>query len=107
MTTMSTISNLGHSWIKTLFLYIMDMLTWKSCISNDEGEVSCVTVFDGYYVEIMFGVIFAMFWYFIVRASVEELQNLPETSWHVTTNLMTTKGDENVNEDTPKVLNIV
>lgn len=102
MTTMSTISNLGHSWIKTLFLYLMDMLTWKSCISSDEGVVSCATIFDGYYVEIVFGVIFAMFWYIIVRTSVEELQNLPETSWHVTT-----KPDESVTEETPKVLNIV
>jgi MFS transporter, PAT family, solute carrier family 33 (acetyl-CoA transportor), member 1 len=109
MTTLSTISNLGHSWIKTLFLYLMDMLTWKSCISSDEEgvDVSCVTIFDGYYVEIVFGVIFAMFWYFIVRTSVEELQNLPETSWHVTTHTTTTKADGRVNGDAPKVLNIV
>lgn len=97
MSLLQTISNLGHSWIKTIYLYLMDLLTWKSCKVSSS---SCVTLLDGYYVEVIFGVIFSVFWYYIVRDAVEELQNQPEKSWQVT------KSDE-VQEEDLKVLNQV
>jgi hypothetical protein len=101
MTFLATISNLGHSWIKTLYLYLMEplTLTWKSC------KISCVTLLlDGYYVEIIFGVIFSIFWYFIVKDTVEEIQNLPEKSWQVTSKVMMRRQEEDYNEEELKVL---
>lgn len=109
MTLMNTISNLGFSWIKTYFLWLMDVLTWNSCIlpntfnstvgvSNNfcqdsiakekcvKAGGSCVTHMDGFFIEVLFGIVFAAFWYFFGRRTIKSLQNSPIKSWHVLSN---------------------
>lgn len=114
MTLMTTITNLGSVWMKTIFLSLMDILTWKSCIfkpfsGTNETEVfagssivltpscyqsssqnqctenggSCETILDGFFIEIIVGVVFAFFWFYFGGKLICKLQNLPIKSWHV------------------------
>lgn len=122
MTLMTTITNLGQVWMKTIFLWLIDMLTWKSCgrkaisllesseIFNNnstktyfdstnfnsnscynssyqnqctENGGTCETLVDGFFVEIAFGVVFAIFWFYYGGKMIRKLQKLPTKSWHV------------------------
>lgn len=40
MTLMTTITNLGQVWMKTIFLWLMDVLTWKSCNFSIENNAT-------------------------------------------------------------------
>lgn len=111
LTLLSTIGNLGYVWIKTFFLWLVDIITWKSCVANEGFEFSnstahlisnncidsvsigecvknngtCFTHIDGFYIEVGFAVTFAVFWYYFALKLIRKLQNLPIKSWHILT----------------------
>lgn len=116
MTLLNTVSNLGVTATNTLFLWLVDLLTWKSCDSHqdnfslnstnlncsgnatNEGCVrpggDCTTHIDGFFIEIAIGIIFSFFWYNIGRKVIEKLQRKPIETWHV----LTQKSSENQTE---------
>lgn len=122
MTLLNTITNLGHVWIKTFFLWLMDILTWKSCSPTDNFDASnstlsiennecnniitkascvdnkgvCVTAIDGFFVEVGFGVAFAAVWYYFGCKMIRKLQNMPIKSWHVLSDHVELKNLERV-----------
>lgn len=122
MTLLNTITNLGHVWIKTFFLWLMDILTWKSCSPTDNFDASnstlsiennecnniiakascadnkgvCVTAVDGFFVEVGFGVAFAAVWYYFGCKMIRKLQNMPIKSWHVLSDHVELKNLERV-----------
>lgn len=113
MTLLNTITNLGGVWIKTFFLWLLDIWTWKSCSFNINNssitdEIStfnstliplnnitcqsssienkcetCVTDIDGFFIEVGVGIVFTAFWFYFGLKSIRKLQNLPIKSWHV------------------------
>lgn len=109
MTLLNTISNLGYVWIKTFFLWFVDIITWKSCMPKREGEFTnstlmftsnkcinsvdkikcsdnggtCGTIIDGFFIEVLFGVIFAIAWFCFSRKLIKNLQSLPIRNWHI------------------------
>lgn len=112
MTLLNTVSNLGVTATKTLFLWLVDLLTWKSCESHqdkisfnssnltncsgnstNEGCVGpggdCTTHFDGFFIEVAVGIIFSFFWYNIGGKVIEKLQRKPIKIWHVLTHKLT------------------
>jgi MFS transporter, PAT family, solute carrier family 33 (acetyl-CoA transportor), member 1 len=116
MTLLNTVTNLGQVWMKTIFLWLMDVSTWKSCIFNESSNFTldlssfcydnslkdqctenggiCETVFDGFYLEIAVGIIFSFFWFYFGGKLIAKLQNLPLKSWHVLSSQ--TENQENV-----------
>ena len=41
MTLMTTITNLGYTWMKSIYLWLMYFLTWKSCsFDNTQANLS-------------------------------------------------------------------
>lgn len=110
MTLLNTLSNLGGRWVKTFFLWFVDVITWKSCVvedlpnfngtslellefnkcaNNDEKlactELSgkCVIDIDGYYIEVALNAVYGVCWYFWGRTMLDYLQKLPRSDWHV------------------------
>lgn len=112
MTLLNTISNLGGSWIQTFHLWFVDVITWKRCIFDDqtvenfnstnilinnkcidkiEKEIctlnggKCHTDIDGYYIEIVINVIYAVIWFYFGRKLILHLQNLSVKEWYILT----------------------
>lgn len=109
LTLLSTIGSLGYVWIKTFFLWLVDIITWKSCIANQGYEFSnstahlisnncidsvaigecvtnnaaCFTHVDGFFIEVAFATTFGVFWYYFALKLIRKLQNLPIRNWHV------------------------
>lgn len=111
MTLLNTLSNLGGRWVKTFFLWLVDIITWKSCVIEDMTTLNstslesfynvskcsnrdqqatctnlggtCVVDIDGYYIEVALNAIYGMFWYFWGKRTIEYLQKLPRSDWHV------------------------
>lgn len=108
MTLLNTLCNLGGNWPNTFFLWLVEIITWKSCVTggyeNDFGAPmignnSCVTKvdqencykigggcridIDGYYIEIILCLIYGIFWYKWGRSKISYLQKLPIKAWHV------------------------
>lgn len=107
MTLLNTLSNLGGRWVKTFFLWLVDIITWKSCVFEDisnlnstligdnkcvnkaakeiciEAGGKCVIDIDGYYIEVAMNAVYGVCWYFWGRKMIEYLQQLPISDWHI------------------------
>lgn len=93
--------------MKTFFLWLVDIITWKSCISDqailnatvyitgnkcadkaekqlciDEGG-HCKIDIDGYYIEVAINVVYGIIWYQWGKRVLEHLQSLQRHEWHV------------------------
>lgn len=101
-------SNLGEKSSRTFSLWLVDQLTWRSCIVADSipsivftnntcsttaekencllmsGE--CKIDIDGFYIENAICVIFALVWFRWAKKSYTYLQDLPIEDWHILTN---------------------
>jgi MFS transporter, PAT family, solute carrier family 33 (acetyl-CoA transportor), member 1 len=107
--TLMNISYIGGKLVKTFSMWLVDILTWKSCaydeffnftvlpINNkcgDELAVSdceksgghCQIDIDGYYIEVVSGVVFGIFWFQWAKKIINYLQTLPISDWHVLSN---------------------
>ena len=108
MTLLNTLHNLGGNWPNTLVLWLIDLITWKSCVADgSERDFSapklnnntCITHteqedcqsingkcridIDGYYIEIILCLIYGIIWYKWGRSKINQLQRLPVKAWHV------------------------
>ncbi|KAG4068279.1 hypothetical protein HA402_007799 [Bradysia odoriphaga] len=108
MTLLNTISNLGGRWVKTFFLWLVDVITWQACIADEfyQGNVTftltdnkcadkvekseCITNggtcridVDGYYIEVALNVIYGVIWYQWGKRVLTYLQDVPRHEWHV------------------------
>lgn len=110
MTLINTLSNLGGRCVRTFFLWLVDIMTWRSCVVDDFSSFNstmiltiqdnkcsdknskeicknfggkCVIDIDGYYIEVALNVIYGICWYFWGRKMIEYLQKLPISDWHV------------------------
>ncbi|XP_075237253.1 acetyl-coenzyme A transporter 1 [Lycorma delicatula] len=94
MTLLNTLSNLGASWSTTTALWLVDMLTYRTCTvnktacntpesvkvcTNNEGK--CVTSIDGYFVEMIVCTVFGTLWFIWAKKRVLRLQALGESAW--------------------------
>jgi MFS transporter, PAT family, solute carrier family 33 (acetyl-CoA transportor), member 1 len=102
----SSSSNLGGRWVKTFFLWLVDIITWKSCVYDEFknstivlSENKCVDKaakseciasggrcnidIDGYYIEVALNVVYGLLWYSWGKRTLEYLQNLNTSDWHV------------------------
>ena len=91
--------------MKTFYLWLVDVVTWKSCIHDDSLNSTMIAVnkceddaamsqclssggqchvdVDGYYVEIAISAVFAIIWFPLAKRILRKLQNLPTEDWHV------------------------
>jgi PAT family acetyl-CoA transporter-like MFS transporter 1 len=109
MTYLNTINNLGGKWSQTLFLWLVDIISWKQCVENlhinnstttaplssnkcsskEEKELClknggrCQTDVDGYYIEFAMNVVYGIVFYAIGKRLIEYLEKLPIDDWHV------------------------
>jgi PAT family acetyl-CoA transporter-like MFS transporter 1 len=98
---------LGGKLFYTFSLWLVDVLTWKSCaydptslnstssfIDNDcsdenlisqctESGGKCEIVIDGFYIEAVINTCFGILWYLYSRRYAVKLQELPLEAWHV------------------------
>ncbi|CAI9734945.1 acetyl-coenzyme A transporter 1-like [Octopus vulgaris] len=75
MTLLNTVNNLGGNWPATISLWLVESLTIKTC-SSDNSSCSdaanaerctgkggtCLTIIDGYYIEIVFCLVIGFLW---------------------------------------------
>lgn len=111
MTLLNTISNLGGSWVQTFFLWLVDIISYRRCIFDEsflnnstltlplenkcvdkiEKELCfksggrCHTDIDGYYIEVLFNVIYGIIWFYFGRKLIMHLQNLQTNEWYILT----------------------
>lgn len=108
MTLLNTLCNLGGNWPNTFFLWLVEIITWKSCVADGSeydlgaaklGNNSCTTKvnqedcmktggkcridIDGYYIEVIICLIYGIIWYKWARTKINHLQKLPMSSWRV------------------------
>lgn len=108
MTLLNTLCNLGGNWPNTFFLWLVEIITWKSCVPEGQetdfsalklGNNSCGTKvdqedclkiggkcridIDGYYIEVIICLIYGIVWYKWARTKINQLQRLPIKSWRV------------------------
>ena len=103
----------GAKIFKTFSLWMVDVLTWKSCVFNEysstvhnssvfikdlscSNEVTlkkctdnggdCEIFIDGYFIEVSLNITFGIFWFFWARRVIKKLQKLPLSDWHVLSN---------------------
>ena len=108
-------SNLGGSWVKTFFMWFVDIVTWKSCVIDETkdsfngtytfnstysfddnkcidkiGKLACIENggrcnidSDGYYTEAVINVVYGIIWYQWAKRTINFLQELPISDWHV------------------------
>lgn len=113
-------SNLGGRWVKTFYLWLVDIITWKSCnydqtilnstvhitdnkcadkaakqLCIDEGG-HCQIDIDGYYIEVAINVVYGIIWYQWGKRVLEHLQSLQRHEWHVLSN----RPDDDAEEST-------
>ncbi|XP_050414537.1 acetyl-coenzyme A transporter 1 [Patella vulgata] len=93
MTLLNTVANLGGNWPATLMLWLVDLITWKSCdggvgdcyIKGDntckENGGSCVTTVDGYYIETCLCVMIGLLWLKWRSRRLKELDALDVSAW--------------------------
>lgn len=116
--TLMNISYIGGKLFKTLSLWMIDHVTWKSCFyeefsnstrflsenhcQNDFEKRECTSTggrckidVDGYYIEVALNIIFGIFWYQWARRIISYLQELPVSDWHVLSNQKTLTKDLN------------
>lgn len=112
-----TFSNLGGRWVKTFFLWFVDIITWKSCFydqisnstilidnkcENKDAKAECLNSggrcqidIDGYYIEVAINVIYGIIWYQWGKKTLDYLQNLQKKEWHVLSNASDQNADNN------------
>jgi len=108
MTLLNTLCNLGSNWPNTFFLWLVEIITWKSCVAKgSENDFSAAKIsnstcankteqedcsgiggtcridIDGYYIEIIICLIYGIIWYKWARSKINQLQKMPVKSWHV------------------------
>merc|ERR1719433_499101 len=107
MTLLNTITNLGGNWPSTLALWLVDPLTSKQCqpganvtagldlsanLCGDTAQTevctgaggSCLTLVDGYYVEIVACFVLGMGWFLLWGyRTMNFLTEAPEQEWRV------------------------
>ncbi|KAG5680983.1 hypothetical protein PVAND_010457 [Polypedilum vanderplanki] len=108
MTLLNTINNFGTKWSQTLFLWLVDIISWKHCIQDNHFNNSliislsnnkcankeerdlcikaggkCLTDIDGYYIEFIINLIYGIGFYVIGKRIIEYLEKLPIDDWHV------------------------
>lgn len=111
MTLLNTLSNLGGRWVKTFFLWLVDIITWRTCVVEDLSSLNstsldsfniaskcsnkdqqlicksiggtCIIDVDGYYIEVALNAVYGVCWYFWGKSLLEYLQKLPRSDWHV------------------------
>lgn len=120
MTLLNTISNLGGRWVKTVFLWFADIITWKSCVADElyvgnatfssmtdnkcadkvakaeciSNGGTCKIDIDGYYIEVALNVIYGVIWYQWGKRVLIYLQNVERHDWHILSK--TPKTDEEI-----------
>lgn len=96
LTLLNTVTNFGGNWCQTLALWMVDGLTWTTCVGgsvtqhcsgkinakacSDAGGV-CKTLVDGYYVESLICVVLGFLWLQWKGQKTRSLQDLPESVW--------------------------
>ncbi|CRK95581.1 CLUMA_CG009042, isoform A [Clunio marinus] len=106
--TLMNISYIGGYMFETFSIWFVDVITWRSChYSEDislnhtqtlskntcaddnmkreciENGGNCQIDIDGFYLEVVFNVIFAFFWFQWAKRLIKRLQELPIHDWHV------------------------
>jgi PAT family acetyl-CoA transporter-like MFS transporter 1 len=100
MTLLNTLANLGGTWVGTLALWLVDVISFKDCMGVTDASLdcdtmaelqacqaaggNCVTHIDGYYIQMVVCLCLGVIWYVWQRKRITKLQNLDRTSWHVT-----------------------
>lgn len=111
--TLMNVIYVGSKIFKSLTIWLVDVLTWKSCYfeddttnnhtmsqlvknydcstkSNEEQCLSdggqCLIDIDGYYIEFIINTILGLFWIYRARRVISKLEKLPLSSWHVLSN---------------------
>lgn len=111
MTLLNTISNLGGSWVQTFYLWLVDVISWRRCIFDEnlmknstltlpidnkcvdkiekdtclKSGGHCHTDIDGYYIEAGINIVYGIIWFYFARKLILHLQNLPSEEWFVLT----------------------
>lgn len=97
MTLLNTATNLGFIWPSTLGIYIVDLLSDKPCKSIEGGYCynqqqiqncierggECRTLIDGFYIEVIMGIVLGCVWLKIFYRKAEKLQDLASEDWQV------------------------
>ncbi|XP_068699188.1 acetyl-coenzyme A transporter 1-like [Montipora foliosa] len=96
LTLLNTAANFGGNWCQTLALWMVDGLTWTTCVGasitgNCSGKINakactdaggvCETLIDGYYVESIICVVLGFLWLRWKGQKTRSLQDLPESVW--------------------------
>lgn len=112
-------SNLGGRWVKTFFLWLVDIITWKTCVfdASNHGNVTfsltdnncadkveksecisnggtCRIDVDGYYIEVALNVLYGVIWYQWGKRVLKYLQDVPQHEWHVLSRTPTTAEED-------------
>jgi MFS transporter, PAT family, solute carrier family 33 (acetyl-CoA transportor), member 1 len=92
--------------VKTFFLWLVDVITWKSCVYdeitnstvilsdnkcvNKDAKSECIGSggrcnidIDGYYIEVALNVVYGLLWYSWGKRTLRYLQKLNLSEWHV------------------------
>lgn len=103
---------MGGLWVKTFFIWFVDVITWKSCVMDDklksfnstysfednkcfnkdakamciENGGRCDIEVDGFYIEVAMNVIYAVLWYQLGKRTAKFLEELPMSDWRVLLN---------------------
>lgn len=115
--------------MKTFFLWLVDVITWKSCVYdeitnstvilsenkciNKDAKSECISSggrcnidIDGYYIEVALNVIYGLIWYSWGKRTLKYLSDLNLKEWHVQssqTNPEETPLDNRKERKTPEV----
>lgn len=99
---------MGGKIFYTFSLWLVDLLTWKSCEAEGSNFVNatisvnfntcsnegfteecvknggnCKIIVDGYYIVAVLNSLFGIFWFLHSKKHVKHLENLPIEAWHV------------------------
>lgn len=117
--TLMNISYIGGKIFKTLSIWLVDAITWRSCAYNvdhfsnstrflldnrcedDFAKTKCLESggqcqidIDGYYIEIAMNVVYGVIWFYFARKVINYLEHLPVSDWHVLSNRPVVENNE-------------
>ncbi|RWS05265.1 acetyl-coenzyme A transporter-like protein, partial [Dinothrombium tinctorium] len=99
MTLLNTVSNIGGTWVQTVALYFVDLLSFQWCpengyfcvvknatavnmtLTNVTVDQARSPIVDGYYVESMICILIGIFWMLLIRNNVKWLESVPRSLW--------------------------
>lgn len=112
--TLMNVIYIGGKVFKTLTIWLVDVLTWRSCYFEDENNVGgqnatnivrrydcsdkisqdhcsaeggkCQIDIDGYYLEVVMNTLLGIVWVFWAKKVIAKLEKLPLSEWHVLSN---------------------